>query len=255
MAVRQALGLHHGQAAHADSGKHLAHRNKPRAVEGGIDQVQLRSGLGFHPAGEGFLDEVLEHGLGNGFQQAALAGLRLGQPAQRLVGHPVDVAGDLRGHVVGDLAAVRAVDLIAVVLAGVMAGGDDHARVAAQGAHRKGKHGCGHQGAVDQGAQALFGQHAGGDVGKVPGAEPGVVGDGHGTPARLQQVVRQALAGPGHGVLVHAVGAHAQGAAQAARAEGQLLGEAAQGFLLVLRNQKGGCPRPFVKDGAVAPQP
>ena len=123
----------------------------------------------------------------------------------------------------GDLAAVGAVDLVAVVLGGVVAGRYTDARAAAQVAHRPGKGGRGFQPGVKVGRDAVGGQHPGGFPAEQFALAAAVVGDGHllGQVGAVQ-VVGQALGGPADGVDVHAVGAGADDAPQPAGAEFQV---------------------------------
>src|SRR5699024_11212052 len=128
----------------------------------------------------------------------------------------LDLVVDDGGGVIGHLAAVGAVCLVAVVLGGVVGRGDHDARVAvvvpggeAQGRHR-------HQGVVDADLDAVGSQDAGGRLGKDVALDAAVVADGDGLAAALGlDPVGQPLGCLTDDVDIHAVGAGAQHAAQA----------------------------------------
>jgi len=124
------------------------------------------------------------------------------------------------GGVIGHLAAVRAVGLVAVVLGRIVGGGDHDACIAlivagskAQGRHR-------HQGIIDAHLDAIGCQNTGSCLGKNVALEAAVVADGDGLAAALGlDPVGQALGSLTHNVDVHAVGTRAQDAAQACGAK------------------------------------
>ena len=136
---------------------------------------------------------------------------------------PADGRQHLVGHLQGDLAAVGAVHLVAVVLGGVVAGRDADARAAAQIPHRPGEGRGGLQPGIDVGRDAVGGQHPGGLPAEQLALVAAVVGQGHllGQAGGVQRV-GQALGGPADGVDVHPVGAGADDAPQSAGAEGQV---------------------------------
>ena len=127
---------------------------------------------------------------------------------------------DHGGGLVGHLAAVGAVALDAVVLAGIVGRGDHDAAAAAEAAHRVGEHGCGSQLMVDIGLDAVRGKGVGADLGKEAGIVARIVADG----AALGKVgraepCRHAEGGSAHGVNVEAVGTGAHHAAKTGGAE------------------------------------
>ena len=139
----------------------------------------------------------------------------------------VDLRRDLRIARRHDLAAVAEVDLVAVVLRRVVARGDHDARVGAEVPDGEGEH---------RRRQRLRQQHrapAGGgdDRRRVDGEGVGVVprvatDDDEGSGARLLQVGHEARGGADDDGPVHAMGAGAEGAAQAGGAELEQPGEA-----------------------------
>ena len=136
-----------------------------------------------------------------------------------------------------DLAAVRAVDLVAVVLSGVVAGRHADARAAAEVPHRPRKRRGRLKPGVHAGGNAVRGQHAGGLAGEQRTVMAAVVGDGYlfGQAGRIE-VVRQPLRCLAHGVEVHPVRARADHAAQAAGAEFQIAVKAVRDGVAVARD-------------------
>ena len=157
--------------------------------------------------------------------ESLFEGLLIGHVAGGKALHLPDALGDGVGLHRVHLAAGGPVDLVAVVLGGVVAGGDDHAGAAVEMEYREGQLGHGVQGAVEVHMDTMARQHTGGLLCKHVGEVPGVVGDGHGGPLREPglQVPRQALRGLAHVVHVHPVIPGSQHAPKARRAEGQLL--------------------------------
>ena len=131
--------------------------------------------------------------------------------------HLINHIGIVRGH---QLAAVVPVGLVAVVLLGVVAGCHHHTRLAAEVAHGKRKLGSGTQSLEQIHMEAVCRQHIGGNLGKLAAVVAAVVAhsslDGVGRGEALLHIVGQALGGHSHRVFIHAVGAHAHNAAQAA---------------------------------------
>ena len=237
IAVRLFLFRHHGAVGHAQLGQQFFHALKARAVQRGVDQFQVRHALAAaHPLGihrlhkgvDALLGDIADGAFGQRFVEAG------GAHVVEAV-HRVDAGQDLPGGVQGDLAAVRAVDLVAVVLGGVVAGGDAHARPAAQIPHRPGQGGGGLQAGVEPGGDAVGRQHPGRFPGEQLALAAAVVGDGNAlVQAGSLEVVGQALGGLAHGVDVHAVGARADDAPQAAGAELQLTVKAVVQAVFVL---------------------
>ena len=130
---------------------------------------------------------------------------------------------DFFGSFQRDLAAVRAVDLVAVILGGVMAGGHADARAAAEIPHRPRKRRGRLKAGVHIGCDAVGGQHTGRLAGKQLTVMAAVVGDGN----LLRQVscvevIRQTLRCLADGIEIHAVGARTNDTAQSAGAEFQI---------------------------------
>ena len=137
----------------------------------------------------------------------------------------------------GQLGAVLPVDLIAVVLLGVVAGGDVDAGDAAVLPHGEGQLRRGAQG-LEQAHRDAVARH---DAGGLPGEEIGVVAavkaDGHapggGLRSLLQDHLGEGLGGVADHMDVHAVQTHAHGAAQTGGAEGKLVKKAGLDLLFV----------------------
>ena len=211
---------------HPHAGEERGRVGAARAVERGVGHAQAGHvhalELGGHrvevarpQAGAGLRDESRGPGLRD---------RRARRPAEGVDG--VDGRLDLPRRLRGDLAPVGAVDLVAVVLGGVVRGGDAHASRAAQVPHREGElRGGGHP-VEEVGAHAVGGEHLGGALGELRPSPAAVAGDHHGgIPAPRVQPVGQALGGLAHRPDVEAVRAEADLAAQAARAEAQVARE------------------------------
>ena len=139
----------------------------------------------------------------------------------------LDLVVDDGGGVIGHLAAVRAVGLVAVVLGRVMAGCDHNARVAVVVAGGKAQRGNRHQGLIDADFNAVCGQHLSGCFGKEVALDTAVIADGNGLAAALRlDPVGKALGRLTDNINIHAVGAGADDAAQTSGAELQGHGKA-----------------------------
>ena len=175
--------------------------------------------------------------LADDLQQARLTRSRLVHLHRVLIAVFADQGEHLVGVLRRHLRAVLPVDLVAVVLRRVVAGGDDDARDGMQMAHRVGEHRHRAQLIEQVDVDALMRQHQRGRLGKLRAHAAGVVGDDHAAAGILGvlavDVVGEALGGPAHVVQVHAVGARAEHAAHARGAEGQLGIEAVLDFLLI----------------------
>lgn len=126
-----------------------------------------------------------------------------------------------------DLTAGVVVDLVAVVLRGVVAGGDHDAALTAQFPHRIGERRSGHQLGIDPHMHAVGSQNPGCLLGKFPGEMAAVIGDGNaGTVMILQQHPGQTLGGFAHCEAVHPGSAGIQDAPQSGSAEFQFPAEA-----------------------------
>ena len=171
------------------------------------------------------------HGVHKGVQAAVLNiadGSRLEGLVEVRQLHAVKAVGlfnggqDLFRRLGGNLAAVGAVDLVAVILGGVVAGGDADSRAAVQIPHRPAEGRGGLQAGIEVRGNPIGGQDPGGLPGEQVPLNPAVPGDGHGLgQVRAVQVVRQPLGGPADGVEVHAVGARAGDAPESPGAKGQ----------------------------------
>ena len=237
VAVGVLLLRHDGDIGDAHVVQNVGDRHQTRTVQRAVDQLQAgglaqaRAHLTCLDGGvEGVLavvahkaDEALLDAFGKG--DVLCAGQDIGL---------LDLVVDDGGGVIGHLAAVGAVGLVAVVLGGVMRSGDHDARIAlivtggkAQGRDR-------HQSIINAHLDAVCGQNAGGSLGKDVALQAAVVADGHGLAAALGlDPVCQALGGLTHDVDVHAVGASAQHAAQAGGAELQCNGKAVLDLVVV----------------------
>ena len=197
----------HVDIAHAL--QHFAHRHIARAVERAVDDVQALVGGGDAQAVNhlvialnGFVVDVADHAVIEVLLEARQGGL------ERLFG--ADEGIDAVGGFNRNLAAIRAIDLIAVEFRGIMACRHHHARAGVQVAHSVGQHGGRHERAVEVDADAHFRQRRGGQLGKIAAMDAAVAADGAGRLlARLQQVTSQPARRLGHGVEVHAVFARA----------------------------------------------
>ena len=108
----------------------------------------------------------------------------------------LDLIIDDGGGIIGHLAAIRAVGLVAVVLGGVVGSGDHDTGIAlvVTGGKAQGRHG--HQGIIDAHLDAVGGQNTGGGLGKDIALQAAVVADGDSLAAALGlDPVCQALGG------------------------------------------------------------
>ena len=230
--VTVGLGLlgDHGHVGHTDALEDLRDALKTRAVERGVHDLEVGDvggclhmlgllGHGIHKALDGALADVVDqarvHGLVKGHARHAVEDVDLANGGE-------DVLGSLRS----DLAAVGAVHLVAVVLSGVVACGDVDAGRAPQVARGEGAGRRGLQARVEVRRDAVGRQYLGRHVAEELALVARVAADGHaGLVEVCLEVVGQALRGKGDRVDVHAVRAGAEHAAQARRAELQVLEE------------------------------
>ena len=232
------------------------------AMEGGVYDLQIVCGgldrLGVDGHGQGLLQEGLVGLLADPLNEAGLHGfveingLEAGEDVDLL-----HLFGDGVGVVGGQLSAVGPVDLIAVVLLGVVAGGDVQTRGAAVVAHGKAQLRGGAQLVENTDMDAVGGHDAGGLSGKLHAVEAAVVGDGDALPLGLFALsgndVGEGLGGMADHVDVHMMQAQLHGTAQAGRAELQGSEKAAFDLLRVVLDGVKLCPLPLAEGGVVQP--
>ena len=128
------------------------------------------------------------------------------------------------GGMVGrQLRAVLPIDLVAVILLGVVAGGDVDARLTAILPHGKAQLRRGPQGLEDPHMDAVGGAYLRGGAGKFHGMVAAVHADGHAAPLRVPALgadnIGKTLGGPADDVHVHLVQPHLHGAPQSGGTE------------------------------------
>ena len=139
-----------------------------------------------------------------------------------------DLVHDLLVHGRCHLSAVGPGDLVAVVLLGVVRGGDHDACNGAFLAHGIAHLGSGTDVVEDIDMDAVGGKDIGSDAGELPAVVAAVVRDTDLDVVALdvlEDVVGESLGGHADRVLVHAVGADAHDAAEASGAELEILVE------------------------------
>ena len=226
VAVRQALLLHQGQMRIAQLLQRASDGHIAGAVERAVDDGDILAG--FLSEKHGLRLHRLQKGRENGVRDRLYpsfpqAGVKISPFDAVKEIQLFDFEENFRGGFNGHLAAVRAVDLVAVVLGRVVGGGDHHARGGAEAARGKG-HG-GHRGELwpEVNLHAVCGQHARGHAGERIAFEAAVVADNGGRSGKAPvEVVRQPLRSFGDSIDVHAVGAGADHAAQAAGTKGEV---------------------------------
>ena len=223
IAVGVLLLGHDGDIGDAHIVQHMGHGHQTGTVQGAVHQLQTGSPAqaGAHLTGlngivQGLLaviahkaDQALLHASGKG--DVLCAGQNIGL---------LDLIIDDGSGIIGHLAAIRAVGLVAVVLGRVVGSGDHDTGIAlvvtggkAQGRHR-------HQGIIDAHLDAVGGQNTGGGLGKDIALQAAVVADSHSLAAALSlDPVCQTLRGLTHNIDIHTVGASAQNAAQTSGAK------------------------------------
>ena len=240
VAVRVLLLGHDGHIGDAQIFQDAGHRHQAAAVQRAVHQLQPGGGAqaGAHAAAFNGLIQglaaVVLHILDQPGRHALFKGHGLG--AGQHVGL-LNLGVHHIGRLVGHLAAIGAIGLVAVVLGGVVAGRYHNAGVAlvipggkAQGRHR-------HQGLINAHLYAVGRQHLGRRLCEHIAFDAAVVADGHGLAATLGlNPVGQALGGLPHHIHVHAVGARTDHAAQAGGAELQRHGKALFDGLFVTGN-------------------
>ena len=248
------------QVLHTQIPQSLGNQLPAAAVEGGVDHMEGIRHLGntfpvidhghdvFHEGVVGFLPHELNVPGGLGFIKGH--GLYAGEDVDLL-----QLSGDGIGVLGGQLGAVGPVDLVAIILLGVVAGGDVDARLAAVVPHGKAKFRSGAQGLKNPHMDAVSGADLGGGPGKLHAMVAAIHADGnalvHGGRAFSADDIGKALSGPADDIDIHLVQAHLHGAPQAGGAELQRAVESALDLLVVICNGGQLCPLVF-GDGIAA---
>ena len=167
---------------------------------------------------DGFGNPTDASGAQKRVKAAGLDGFKIGMVLQNC-GNAGNPAG-------GQLAAVRAVDLEAVILGGIVAGRDADADPAGKRAHGIAQGGNGLESGIEICLNAVRGQNAGGFPGEAFTVYSTVVSDGGALgKARFVQIIGYGLRRAADDMDVHAVCAHAENAAQSAGSEGKRTAE------------------------------
>ena len=234
VAIRLGLLGHDRDVGDAHAGQDLVHALDARAVERRVDHREVRVGLGTDGLGGHGVDEAVEHLVWRPDHEARLEGLvEVHVLDAREDVRLIDGALDLVCGLVGDLAAVVAIDLVAVVGRGVVAGRHGDASGAVQVTRGERERGNRLDARVDVGLDAVGGKHASRGLYEVLTLVARVSRDGdRGVLVVGVEVGGQSLRGLRDRVDVHAVGAHAERATKAGRAKreaavervGELLG-------------------------------
>ena len=134
-----------------------------------------------------------------------------------------DLCQDLRCGLGRDLATVSAVDLVAVILAGVVGGRDHNARRRFQVSYREGNRGNRHQRGPDVHLHSVCRKYTGSDPGKQVALDAAVIANGHGRVRKMGfQVIGQALGRFCHRIDIDAVSTCTDHATQTACAKSQV---------------------------------
>ena len=250
------------QVPDAQLAQHIGDLLVPGAVEGGVDH-----GEGIRHLGDRGLVVDLRQDMGEELVVGLLA--HQGDEAllqRRLIGQGLDVVkyvqlfhlgGDGGGVLGRQLGAVGPVDFIAVVLRGVVAGGDVQARSTAVLPHSEGQLRGGAHGLEQAHGDTVARHHFGGGTGELLGVDPAVVADGNALGSKCfalgQDDVGKGLGGVADDVDVHPAQADAHHAPQPGGAELEQGEEAVfdlacvvrkGGQLVLLRLGEGGAVQP-----------
>ena len=225
VAVRVLLLGDNGNVVNADVMEHPGHGHQAGAVQGGVDQLEPGGlaqagphGPGLDGIVQGFL-AVLAHILDHAGGQTFLKRNQLG-PFQH-VGF-LNFRIDNGGGIVGHLAAVGAIGLVAVVLGGVVRSGDHNTGVGPIVAGGKAQCGHGHQCVIDPYPDAVGCQHTGSGFRKDIGIDTAVIGNGNQLIAALGfDPIGKALGGLTDHIDIHPVGARTQNAPESGGTEFQ----------------------------------
>ena len=245
---------------HAQPVQRLGHELPAAAVEGGVDHLEGVGDLGDALA-------VVDHGEDVGHKRAVRlltddldqsGSLRLVERHTLHAREDVDLlklGGDGGGVLRRQLRAVGPVDLVAVILLGVVAGGDVDARLAAVVPHGERQLRRGAQRLEDAHMDAVCGADLGRSAGEVHRVVAAVHADGDAAALGLLALgadyLRKALRRPADDIDVHLVQTHLHRAAQTGGAELQRAVEPALDLLVVVRDgpQLGAL---LVRDGGAA---
>ncbi len=141
------------------------------------------------------------------------------------------------GHFQADLAAVRSVDLVAVVFGRIVGGGDADANAAVMVAGRPAEERDRLKAGIQHHFDAVRGKHGRGFAGEEVAVDAAVMGNrGHLRQVGRVQMIREALRGAAHDVNIHAVRAGAEDAAQTARTEFKIAVKAFVNFRFIASN-------------------
>ena len=232
------------------------------AVEGGIDHLEAIRHLGDDflvvDHAQNIVHEQLVGLCAHDLDDAGLHAL--------LIGHGLDIVEDIHlcqalGHSVsvlgGKLRAVLPVDLVAIILLGVVAGGDVDAGLAVVLADGKAQFGSGAQGLENADMDAVGSADLSGGLGELVGVVAAVHADGDAPLLTLLAFggddVGKALSGPADDVDVHIVQTHAHGAAKSCGAKLQGAKEAVFDLLGIVLDGFQFCALSLREDGAVEP--
>ncbi len=168
------------------------------------------------------VDVGIDNGLGDILDSAVLNALFKGNELCTVEhGYLINVFQNDLGSSQSKLAAVGAVNLVAVVFGGVVAGGDNDTRAAFKSPYGVGKHRRRHKLAVDMYLYAVCRKNGGGFLSENVGLYAAVVSDSHRGICResFVNIVRETLRCSAYSIDVHSVGACADNSAQSARTE------------------------------------
>ena len=242
VAVQHHLLLYAVQVLDAQTPQRLRHQLPATAVERGVDHLEgighLRHGFPVVDHGHDVLHEGAVRLLAHDLNEAGLH--RLVKVHALDTGEDVDLfqlGGDGVGVLGRQLGAVRPVDLVAVILLGVVAGGDIDARLTAVVADGKAQLRRGTQGLKNADMDAVGGADLRGGVGKEHIVVAAVHADGNALLLGVLTLggddIGKALGGPADDMDVHLVQTDLHGAAQTGGAELQRAVEAVFDLLFI----------------------
>ena len=212
IAVDDHLLRHGDQVLDAQRGQRLRHQLVAAAVEGGVDQLEgvryFGNGLTVVDHGGDIGHELPVRFVTHGLNETALYGFLKVHPLHTVKN--VDLLqplGDGVGVVGGKLRAVGPVDLVAVVLLGVVAGGDIDACLTAVFPDGEAQFRGGPQGVENADVDAIGGADLGGGPGELHRVIAAVHADSHAPVLALLALggddVGKALSGPADHMDVH----------------------------------------------------